>query len=216
MQSPATGAALSPGLSLDRASAGRMTVVSDRLNWRVSAIIRRSSSPRASSTTHSGLPPNADGVRWFAREVWPLVVERIPEAVLTLIGKDPPADLRDGANLPGRTDITGYVADPTLYLKETAVFIVPLRAGGGMRVKILDAWRWGLPVCSTAMCAEGIYYNDGEDLIIADDAAEFAAAVARVWSDPALARQLAAGGRATISRAYDWRSVYRQWDGIYS
>ena len=161
-------------------------------------------------------PPNADGVRWFAREVWPLVVERMPEAVLTLIGKDPPADLRDGANLPGRTDITGYVADPTPYLRETAVFIVPLRAGGGMRVKILDAWRWGLPVVSTTIGAEGIDYNDGQDLIIADDAAEFAAAVARVWSDPALARQLAAGGRATINRAYDWRSIYRQWDDIYS
>lgn len=161
-------------------------------------------------------PPNADGVRWFAREVWPLVVERMPEAVLTLIGKDPPAELRDGANWPGRTDITGYVADPTPYLRETAVFIVPLRAGGGMRVKILDAWRWGLPVVSTAIGAEGIDYRDGQDLIIADDAPAFAAAVVKVCGDPALAGRLAAGGRATITRAYDWRSVYRQWDDIYS
>lgn len=161
-------------------------------------------------------PPNADGVRWFASEVWPLVVEQVPDAVLTVIGKSPPADLWAAAKPGGRIDITGYVADPMPYLSETAVFVVPLRAGGGMRVKILDAWRWGLPVVSTTIGAEGIDYRDGHDLLLADDAAAFAAAVAKVCGDPALAGRLAAGGRATIRRAYDWRSVYRRWDDIYS
>ena len=161
-------------------------------------------------------PPNADGVRWFAREVWPLVVERTPDAVLTIIGKTPPADVRDAANLPGRTEITGYVADPMPYLRESAVFIVPLRAGGGMRVKILDAWRWGVPVVSTTIGAEGIDCRDGRDLLIADDAPALADAVVRLWDDPALAARLAAGGRTTILRAYDWRTIYRQWDEIYS
>ncbi|MDX1523669.1 MAG: glycosyltransferase family 4 protein, partial [Anaerolineae bacterium] len=95
-------------------------------------------------------PPNAQGVLWFADEVFPRVKAAAPEAVLTAIGKNPPAGLdREGV------EVTGYVDDPKPYLAETAVFIVPLHAGGGMRVKIIDAWSWALPMVSTTIGAEG-------------------------------------------------------------
>lgn len=157
-------------------------------------------------------PPNAEGVRWFYREVWPLIRVRLGEAVLTVIGRNPPPELLTGGK---GVDAPGYVTDPSPYLTETAVFVVPLRAGGGMRVKILDAWGWGMPVVATTIGAEGIDYRDGENLIIADDAAEFASAVVGLWANPLSAQRLATGGRAAVESGYDWRTIYRQWDTIY-
>ena len=158
-------------------------------------------------------PPNADGVRWFVSQVWPRVVDLVPDARLTVIGKDPPAEL-DPATVP-QLEAPGFVRDLQPYLSETAVFIVPLHAGGGMRVKILDAWAWGLPVVSTTIGAEGLAGRDGENLLLADTEAEFAAATVRLLRDADLRQRLAQGGRATVERCYDWRHVYEAWDAIY-
>jgi glycosyltransferase involved in cell wall biosynthesis len=160
-------------------------------------------------------PPNAEGVLWFVREVWPQVVAAAPHAVLTVIGKDPPADLVNGKFEIMNLEATGYVADPTPYLTETAVFIVPLHAGGGMRVKILDAWCWGLPVVSTTIGAEGIRVRDGENLLLADDPAAFGCAVMRVLQEQALSTDLRRGGRYAADVHYDWRTIYRAFDSIY-
>ncbi len=112
--------------------------------------------------------------------------------------------------------VTGYVDDPRPYLAETAAFIVPLRAGGGMRVKILDTWCWGLPIISTRIGAEGIAVREGENILLADTADELAQAVNRVLGDAALANQLRRNGRAWIEAKYDWRTTYRAWDEIYA
>lgn len=162
--------------------------------------------------------PNIEGMLWFAREVWPKVIAMFPQATLTIIGKNPPASIQDlaaGPEGPGRVVVTGYVADPQPYLERAGVFIVPLRSGGGMRVKIVDAWRWGLPVVSTSIGAEGIRYRDGENLLIADDAEAFARAVVRVLCDPQLAGRLRGNGRRWAEQTYDWRAVYPAWDQIY-
>ncbi len=98
---------------------------------------------------------------------------------------------------------------------ETAAFIVPLQAGGGMRVKILDAWSWGLPVISTTIGAEGLHATSGENLLIADSAAGFAEAVQRVLAERALADRLSRMGRATVETHYDWQSAYPAWDRVY-
>ena len=159
-------------------------------------------------------PPNAEGMAWFAREVWPQVQAQAPEAVLTVIGKDPPQALLD---LKGpQIEITGYVDDPRPYLAETAAFIVPLHAGGGMRVKILDAWQWGLPLVTTTIGAEGIRVRDGYNALVADTAQALADAVAHLLRDSRLAHRIASAGRATVEAEYDWRSVYRAWQAIYS
>jgi glycosyltransferase involved in cell wall biosynthesis len=155
-------------------------------------------------------PPNAQGVLWFAREVLPQIRAEIPEAVLTVIGKSPPAGLA-GAGI----EITGYVTDLRPYLAETAVFIVPLHAGGGMRVKILDAWSWGLPVVSTTIGAEGIDTQHGQDILMADTAQAFAQAVIRLLKDPTLAQQLGQNGRQAVAQKYDWRVIYSAWDEVY-
>jgi glycosyltransferase involved in cell wall biosynthesis len=108
------------------------------------------------------------------------------------------------------------VDDPTSLLAESAVTVVPLHAGGGMRVKILDAWTWGLPVVSTTVGAEGTSHTPGKNILIADTPAAFAEAVVRVLQNPTLAHQLAEAGRQHILEAYNWRRQYRAWDLIYS
>jgi len=158
-------------------------------------------------------PPNAEGVSWFAEHVWPQVARQVPTAVLTVIGKG-------GAQaLPGlddtRVEITGYVDDPRRYLAETAVFIVPLWSGAGMRVKILDAWCWGLPIVSTTIGAEGLAARHGENMLLADDGAAFADSVIRVFRDRRVADGLADGGRATVEDSYDWKKIYTAWDAVY-
>ncbi len=160
-------------------------------------------------------PPNAQGIGWFAREGWPAVHAALPEARLTVIGKAPPLELSAEAEKLPNVKVTGYVDDLAPYLAATGVFIVPLLAGGGMRVKIVDAWTWQLPVVSTTIGAEGICYEDGENILIADKPLELAAAVTRVLQNPQLAERLARTGRRTAEAAYGWRSVYRSWSEIY-
>jgi glycosyltransferase involved in cell wall biosynthesis len=161
-------------------------------------------------------PPNADGVRWFAREIWPQIHREAPEAIFTIIGKDPPSTVADQLSRNMNIEVTGYVSDLIPYLEETAAFIVPLRAGGGMRVKILDAWSWGLPVVSTQIGAEGIDFVDGQNILIVDRAEQFAKAVLETLRMPSIGMKLGNAGRETVESLYDWRIRYRAWDAIYS
>jgi polysaccharide biosynthesis protein PslH len=170
--------------------------------------------------------PNVEGVLWFARSIWPRVLARIPDATFTIVGKNPPAEIRElennhsnGTNngIEGRQPVavTGYVPDPKPYLEKAGVFIVPLLSGSGMRVKILDAWNRGLPVVSTSIGAEGINYRNGENILIADGEENFAEAVIRVLCEPELAGRLRENGRKWVENHYDWRRVYAKWDQIY-
>lgn len=160
-------------------------------------------------------PPNISGVLWFAKEVLPLIWQQVPGARFVVVGKNPPPEVVALSADP-RIEVTGYVADPTPYLAAADVFIVPLHAGGGMRVKILDAWLWGLPVVSTVIGAEGITLRAGENILIATDAAGFAEATLRTLCDPALNQQLRAAGRAWVSATYGWRRVYQAVDAVYA
>jgi glycosyltransferase involved in cell wall biosynthesis len=161
-------------------------------------------------------PPNAQGVLWFAEHIFPQVLAGAPDAVLTVIGKQPPGALANLRIPPANLEITGYVDDPRPYLQETGVFIVPLLAGGGMRVKILDAWRWGLPMVSTTVGAEGIATTHGADILLADAPDAFAGEVLRLLCDPALNAAIAANGRRSAELHYDWRTIYSAWDAVYA
>jgi glycosyltransferase involved in cell wall biosynthesis len=157
-------------------------------------------------------PPNADGIRWFQKESWQEIRNRIPGARLTIIGKDPAGKI---SKSDPAIEATGYLSDISPYLAETAVFIVPLLAGGGMRVKILDAWSWALPVVSTSIGAEGIYTRPGENIFIADKPAAFASAVVEIMNNPETADRLSRGGRQTLELHYDWQKAYQNWNQIY-
>jgi polysaccharide biosynthesis protein PslH len=160
-------------------------------------------------------PPNAEGALWFARETWPQLRTQYPEAIFTVIGKNPPDELKQ---LHGRDNIEvlGFVPDLEQALAETAVLVVPLRAGGGMRVKILDTWCWGLPIVSTTIGAEGLEIRDGENILIADEPAALVQAVSRAYQDHELNQRLRLNGRRWVEDNYDWHQVYTAWDTVYA
>lgn len=160
-------------------------------------------------------PPNADGVLWFAREILPRIWAESPESRFFVVGARPAAAVVELGRRDPRIVVTGYVADATPYLEKCAAFIVPLRAGGGMRVKILDAWARGLPMVTTTLGCEGIEVVPNENLMIADSPQAFATAVSRLLNDPAYAHTLARNGRAWVEQHYDWRRIYTALDKIY-
>jgi len=179
-------------------------------------VIQRSANGRR-VTFLGGLhyPPNAQGINWYAEHAFPKVLEQVPDAILTVIGKQPPAELSTFGIPPQNLQVTGYIDDPRPLLAETRAFVVPLLAGGGMRVKIVDGWRWGLPLISTTIGAEGIRRRDGEHLLIADTPEALAESTVRLLQNPQLNDQLATAGRKWVEESYHWRNVYRDWDAIY-
>lgn len=160
-------------------------------------------------------PPNISGVLWFVHDVLPRIWQQMPDTRFVIVGKNPPPEVTALSADP-RIQVTGYVADPVPYLAAADVFIVPLHAGGGMRVKILDAWLWGLPVVSTAIGAEGITLREGDNILIASDAEAFAAATLRLLRDTALNNRLRTAGRAWVTATYGWRTVYQVVDTVYA
>ena len=164
-------------------------------------------------------PPNVEGVLWFAREVLPLVLREVPDACFTVAGKNPPTAVRAlaeaGSPVAEHVSVTGFVADPQPLLERSRAFIVPVRSGGGMRVKILDGWQWGLPVVSTTMGAEGIATRPGENILLADTPVAFAEAVVRVLKEDDVAQCLRRYGRSWVATHYDWRREYGRVNGLY-
>jgi len=161
-------------------------------------------------------PPNVDGIVWFAREVWPKIKRQRPDARFLVVGSRPaPSLVRLGKEDPA-IQVTGYVADTAPLIRDSALLIVPLRAGGGMRVKILNAMAQGLPIVSTTLGYEGIEAVPGRDLLVGDTPGELAAAVLSVLADLELGRRLGAQGRRLVEERYDWRTVCPAIDRVYA
>jgi len=151
-------------------------------------------------------PPNADAVLWYASEILPRVREALPGAKTYIVGSRVPSNVR--ALAAEDFVVTGYVPDVTSYFNNCRVSIAPLRYGAGVKGKINLAMSYGLPVIATTPSIEGMHLNPGEDVLIADDPAEFAAQIVRAYRDEALWQQLAAGGRDNIRKHFS-RDVAR-------
>ena len=152
--------------------------------------------------------PNTEGALWFVERVLPLLRRELPEVSLAIVGADPPEEVQALAD--EWVNVTGRVDDVRPWLAEASVAIVPLHAGGGTRLKILDAFAAGVPVVSTTLGAEGLAVTDGAQLLLADTPEAFAMAVMRVLRDSALAERLADAGRETACALYDWSRVTAQ------
>ena len=160
-------------------------------------------------------PPNADGIRWFIQEVYPIVREQVPAATLTIVGKNPPKDFLElAAREPQSIQVTGYAPDLDPYLEAAALMVVPVRAGGGMRVRILETFSRGLPMVTTTVGLEGIDAVPGEDILVEDNPVDFADAVVRLLQDPSLQTRLAENGRRLAETRYDWQNVLKEMDEI--
>jgi polysaccharide biosynthesis protein PslH len=159
--------------------------------------------------------PNVDAAVWFAEAIWPRLRAQQLAAEFHIVGQQPSAAVRRLAALPGVV-VTGAVPDIRPHLARATVYVAPLRMGGGTRFKLLEAFALGRPVVSTRIGAEGFAVTDGRELLLADTAEAFAAAVQRLLADPALAGQIGAAGRAFVRASYDWRMIVPRLEAVYA
>jgi sugar transferase (PEP-CTERM/EpsH1 system associated) len=155
--------------------------------------------------------PNEDAVLQFIDAVLPAIRRTVPDVSLTVVGRNPSARLRASAKAAD-VRVTGTVADVRPDVAEAAVCVVPLRVGGGTRLKIFEALSMGKAVVSTTVGAEGLPLVPGEHYLRADEAADFARAVVALLRDPARRRRLGAAGRDLVEARYGWAMVTRAFE----
>jgi glycosyltransferase involved in cell wall biosynthesis len=150
--------------------------------------------------------PNEDAVIYFSEAILPRIRTYVPEISLTVVGRNPSARLREVADRAGIM-VTGTVDDVRPYIDEAALYVVPLRAGSGTRLKIFEALAMGKAVVSTTVGAEGLSVTPGRDVVLADEPDDFAASVISLLHEPAERRMLGEAGRTLVETHYSWAQV---------
>lgn len=151
--------------------------------------------------------PNIDAVKFFFDGMYGRIVQAMPDVRVQIVGHSPPPEVLQRAQLPG-VEVMGSVPHMRPYYDAATVFMVPLRLGGGTRLKIVEAMAMGLPVVSTSVGAEGLDIHPGQNILIADDASAFAGEVLRLFADAELRARLGEGGHRLAAR-YDWKELMR-------
>jgi len=151
--------------------------------------------------------PNEDAIKYFMREIMPLIKKKVPDAALTVVGRNPPPALVELSKEDPSLTITGRVEDVRPYIEESAAYIVPLRIGGGTRLKIFEAMAMEKAVVSTTVGAEGLPVSNGVDLLVADEPAAFADAVITLLTNNSYAVQLGQRAASIVRQNHGWRQV---------
>ena len=157
--------------------------------------------------------PNLEGVLWFLDNVWPAVQAVRPEATLQIVGRNPPRALLRRST--AQVTVAGSVPDVRTYVTEAAAFVVPLFAGGGTRLKVLEAMAMRVPIVSTNTGIEGIDCADGVQVLVADTAQDFARKLLTLLERPALGERLSRAGRDLVEHHYSWEAIGTQLDAFY-
>ncbi len=158
--------------------------------------------------------PNVDAVLWFAEEVLPRIREHVPDVGFWVVGQRPHPRLAALRKDPAVT-LTGYVEDTRPYIAGAAVYVAPLRIGGGTRLKLLEAMAMERAVVATRLGAEGYEVRDGQELLLADDAETFAAAVVALLRDPARRAVIGRAARRFVEDHYDWSVLAPRVEALY-
>ena len=159
-------------------------------------------------------PPNEDAAEHFARDIMPAIRSRVPDASFWIVGADPSARVQGLAGIPA-VHVTGTVADIRPWIWSAAVYASPLRFGLGVKNKILEAMACGAPIVATSRSLSGTPLIDGQHAMIADDDAEFSAAVVRLLSEPELRESLSRAARHKVEAEYSWQSIASSFEGLY-
>jgi len=149
--------------------------------------------------------PNEDAILHFAREILPIVARSIPEVTVSVVGRNPSRRLTELAASDSRIKVTGRVDDIRPYVDRAAVYIVPLRIGGGTRLKIYEAMSMAKPIVTTTIGAEGLPVRDGDELLLADEPRDFAEAIVRLLRDPERADRLGEQARKAVCDRFGWQ-----------
>ena len=166
--------------------------------------------PEANSLVFTGSMdwlPNEDAIRYFTEQIMPLIKQQVPDVTLTVVGRNPYPGLLELSKHDDSVVVTGRVDDVRPFMEKAAVYIVPLRIGGGTRLKIFEAMAMEKAVVSTSVGAEGLPVRNHEELILADTAEAFAGSVVHLLQDQAAARRLGQRAAARVREAFGWRRV---------
>jgi sugar transferase (PEP-CTERM/EpsH1 system associated) len=155
--------------------------------------------------------PNEDGMLWFCRDILPRIRREVPNVTLSIVGRAPTPAVLKLADEHG-VRVTGRVDDVRPYMREAAVFIVPLRIGGGTRLKIFEAMAMAKAVVSTTVGAEGLPVTHDRDVVLADDPGSFARAVMQLLRNTNERRRLEHAARRLVAEHFDWSAVARDLD----
>ncbi|MFA5114069.1 MAG: glycosyltransferase [Candidatus Margulisiibacteriota bacterium] len=150
---------------------------------------------------------NADAAVYFAKTVLPLVRQAVPDAALTLVGRDPGPEIRALAQIKGIT-VTGTVDDVRPYYREARIAVVPHQLGAGTKLKVLEALALGVPVVASVLGAHGLEVKNGENIVIAADAPEMARQIVDLLANRARRQALAAAGRRLVEECYNWPAIF--------
>lgn len=149
---------------------------------------------------------NQDALRWFLESIWPLIRAAAPQARMSVVGRRPPRWMRPFCSRHGAR-LAADAPDVRPHLAEASVVVVPLRIGGGSRLKILEAMAAGRPVVSTSIGAEGLGVRHNEHILLADDPQEFAHITVHLLNDPNRRQALARAGRGLVEAQYGWDAI---------
>jgi glycosyltransferase involved in cell wall biosynthesis len=207
--SPSDAQALSSGLS-----AKRIAVIPNGVDLEYFAYQPAPESGRIVFTGNMSWPPNEDAAEHFARDIMPVIRNRIPAASFWIVGADPSARVRDLANIPG-IHVTGTVTDIRPWIWSAAVYASPLRFGLGVKNKILEAMACGAPIVASSRSLSGTPLIDGRHALHADEDAKFAEAVVRLLSDPKLRESLSSEARRKVEADYSWPSITSRFEELY-
>src|ERR1700730_14242070 len=158
--------------------------------------------------------PNEDAIRYFTEQIMPLIKQKVADVSLTVVGRNPYPGLLELSKHDDSIVVTGRVDDVRPFMEKGAVYIVPLRIGGGTRLKIFEAMAMEKPVVSTSVGAEGLPVRNDEELILADTPEAFAGSVVRLLQDQAMARRLAQRAAARVREKFGWRRVAENFASI--
>jgi glycosyltransferase involved in cell wall biosynthesis len=158
--------------------------------------------------------PNVDAMAFFVREILPCIRDRRPDCSLAVVGRSPGPETVRMAQDDQHMKVTGTVPDVRPYLWGSKISIVPLRIGGGTRLKIYEAMAAGVPVVSTRIGAEGLPVRHGEHLLLADSPEEFASACLALLENPARAREMSAAAMRFVRDAFSWEAAAREFEAL--
>ena len=160
-------------------------------------------------------PPNVESIVWFYHNVYPAIKAQVPDVCLSIVGAEPDEKIVKMGREDKSVTVPGYVDDVRTTVSDCAVFIVPLRSGSGMRVKILNAMAMALPVVSTTVGAEGIAATHKKDILVADTPDEFIQYCIKLLQDPQYGTEIGEAARKLVEENYSWAAVGAELLNIY-
>lgn len=159
---------------------------------------------------------NKDAVLFFLAKIWPRIKAEKPNCIFYAVGQDPPVELRKIAAADSSVKVMGYVDDVRPLVAKSSVYVVPLRVGGGTRLKIVDAMAQGKAIVSTSIGCEGLAVHPGEDIITADEPQEFAREVVTLLNNPAKCQTIGDAARRMVVAKYSWDVIGQGLEKLYS